>query len=133
MVTWVGPYKIVKELDTSYLIENLLNGEQNDVHATRLKHYADSTLGVTEELKHHVAVQGVSLGVREIKSSRYSKAAREWQLLVSWQGLEDAEDSWEALATIHDAVPDMVEAHVQAHGDSRLRKACTALREQQEA
>ncbi|GMF30971.1 unnamed protein product [Phytophthora fragariaefolia] len=50
MVRWVGPFKVVEELPTSFLIEHLLTGEKFDVHAIRLKHYADNMLEVTEEL-----------------------------------------------------------------------------------
>ncbi|CEG42082.1 uncharacterized protein PHALS_12388 [Plasmopara halstedii] len=62
MVRWVGPFRIVQELLTSFLIEHLLTKETFDVHAIRLKNYADDMLSVTEELKHHVSLQGISLG-----------------------------------------------------------------------
>ncbi|CEG47418.1 Chromo domain/shadow [Plasmopara halstedii] len=90
MVRWVGLFRIIQELLTSFLIEHLLTKETFDVHVIRLKHYADDMLSVTEELKHH-----------------------EWELLVGWHGLEDAEDSWESMGSIVKAVPDIVKAFVE--------------------
>lgn len=95
MVRWVGPFRVVDALSTSFMIEHLLTKERYDVHAIRLKHYADSMLDVIEELKHHVALQGINLGVRAVRGGRYNKRAKEWELLVSWSGLEDSEDSWD--------------------------------------
>ncbi|EGZ21590.1 hypothetical protein PHYSODRAFT_329520 [Phytophthora sojae] len=99
MVRWVGPFRIVQELPTSYMIEHLLTGEQFDVHAIRLKHYADGTLDVTEELKHHVALQGIKLGVRA-----------------------DTEDSWEEFGGIFNAVPEIVDRYVDTCSDTKLKK-----------
>ncbi|ETM97713.1 hypothetical protein PPTG_20106 [Phytophthora nicotianae INRA-310] len=55
-VKWCGPARVV---DTSsnwvFTVENLLTGETNEAHATRLKFYSDSSLGITEDLIAHVA------------------------------------------------------------------------------
>ncbi|CEG43427.1 uncharacterized protein PHALS_13622 [Plasmopara halstedii] len=67
----------VHELPTSYLIEHLLTKETFDVHAIRLKHYADDMLIVTEELKHHVSFQGINLGVRAAKGGRFNRQSKE--------------------------------------------------------
>ncbi|CEG45806.1 uncharacterized protein PHALS_02078 [Plasmopara halstedii] len=83
MVRWMGPFSIVQELPTSFLIENLLTTETFDVHAIRLKHYADDMLSVTEEIKHHMSLQGINLG------------------------LEDAKDSWKSMGGIVKAVPEI--------------------------
>ncbi|POM80282.1 LOW QUALITY PROTEIN: Hypothetical protein PHPALM_1901, partial [Phytophthora palmivora] len=97
MVRWVGPFRIAEELPTSFLIEHLLTGEKFDVH---------------EELKLHIDLQGLKLGVREITNARYNSQAREWQVLKS-------EDSWESLASIYSAVPDKVEQyHKRLHNNN---------------
>ncbi|OWZ10490.1 hypothetical protein PHMEG_00016657 [Phytophthora megakarya] len=48
-----------KVVDTSsnwiFTIENRLTGESNEAHASRLKFYADSSLGVTKDFLAHVA------------------------------------------------------------------------------
>ncbi|ETO69841.1 hypothetical protein F444_13638 [Phytophthora nicotianae P1976] len=121
MVRWVGPFRVAEELPTSFLIEHLLTGEKFDVHAIRLKHYADNMLEVTEELKHHIGLQGIKLGVRAITDTRYNRQAKEWQLLVGWQGLEAAEDSWEPLDSIYEAVPEKVAEFVSGTTNSRLK------------
>ncbi|KAL8001167.1 putative Chromo-like domain superfamily protein [Plasmopara halstedii] len=44
----------------------------------------------------------------------------EWELLVGWHGLEDAEDSWESMGGIVKAVPDIVKAFVETCDNARL-------------
>ncbi|KAJ8564331.1 hypothetical protein ON010_g7014 [Phytophthora cinnamomi] len=83
----VGPFRVVEELPTTFLIEHLLTDETFDVHLIRLKHYADDLLEVKEELKHHVDTRN---------QARCSRC----------QGLEEAENSWESLESINAAVPE---------------------------
>ncbi|POM58831.1 Hypothetical protein PHPALM_36473 [Phytophthora palmivora] len=94
-----------------------LTGEKFDVHAIRLKHYADNMLEVTEELEHHIGLQGLKLGVREITNARYNSQAR----------LEKSEDLWESLASIYGAVPDKVERYVGNSTNYSLRKFFNTL------
>ncbi|KAJ8577448.1 hypothetical protein ON010_g1759 [Phytophthora cinnamomi] len=81
-------------LPTSFLIEHLLTGETFDVHVIRINHYADDMHKVTEELKHHVGLQRIKLGV------------------LRWQGLEETEDSWESVESVNAAVPEQIKDFV---------------------
>lgn len=72
MVRWVGPFRVTEVLPYSYMIEHLLRGETYEVHASRLKFYADSSIDVTHEIIEHVALQGITLAVNEILGHRYN-------------------------------------------------------------
>ncbi|KAE9042603.1 hypothetical protein PR002_g3825 [Phytophthora rubi] len=87
---------------------HLLTGDEFEVHGSRLKHYCDSDLGATAEIREHVASQGIVLGVRAIVDHRFEPTAQEWQLLVAWRGLEDMENAWEPFASICGDVPALV-------------------------
>ncbi|OWZ21964.1 hypothetical protein PHMEG_0003420 [Phytophthora megakarya] len=104
-----------------------------DVHTIRLKHYADDMLEVSEELKHHIALQGIKVGVRVIPCGRYHGQAKELQALVSWQGLEEVEKSWESLASIYAAMPDQVKQYVETSTDSWLKKHVKKMQENRNA
>jgi hypothetical protein len=66
LVTWVGPYKVVRADTHSFRLEYLITGEQADLRASRLKFNAVSSFEVTEEVREHVAVQGIVLEVRAL-------------------------------------------------------------------
>ncbi|KAJ8578234.1 hypothetical protein ON010_g972 [Phytophthora cinnamomi] len=55
LVTWHGPYTVVRADAHSFRVRHLVTGDELDVHPSRLKFYADSSLHVTEEILEHVA------------------------------------------------------------------------------
>lgn len=59
----------------------------------RLKVYADASLGVTKKLREFVAEQGMLLEVQAFQAHRFNTTLGIWQLLVSWRGLQDIDDS----------------------------------------
>ncbi|GMG15886.1 unnamed protein product [Phytophthora fragariaefolia] len=79
--------------------------KSGNVHDSRLKFFADSSLDVTEALLAHVDNQGMVLKIEQLKSHRFVKSRIEWQLLVSWVGLQVEEDSRESLRTMAAEVP----------------------------
>ncbi|KAG3118918.1 hypothetical protein PI125_g2464 [Phytophthora idaei] len=82
-VTWVGPYRVVRADTHSFTVEHLVTGELTDVHASRLKTYADDSLEVTEVLLEHVTSQGIVLAVNELKDHRWNTSIEDCELLVS--------------------------------------------------
>ncbi|EGZ21544.1 hypothetical protein PHYSODRAFT_488387 [Phytophthora sojae] len=70
LVTWIGPYQIVGADEHSFRVQHLVTGAESDVHASRLKFYADASFEVTEEIREHVAAQGIVLTVAELKEHR---------------------------------------------------------------
>ncbi|GMF48756.1 unnamed protein product [Phytophthora fragariaefolia] len=47
LVTWQGPYKVVRADAHSFRVSHLVTGEESDVHPSRLKFYMDNSLDVT--------------------------------------------------------------------------------------
>ncbi|KAE9004876.1 hypothetical protein PR001_g17597 [Phytophthora rubi] len=105
LVTWVGPYQVVRADSHSFAVRHWLTGKESDVHPSRLKYYADSSLQVTEELREHIAAQGLILPVSELKEARWNKEKKDYEVLVSWKGLEPIEDSWEPTAQLSKDIP----------------------------
>lgn len=102
------------------MVKDLVAGKESDVHASRLKVFADSDLLVTAEMLEHVAAQGVVLDVKAIKEHRWSSLRRDYELLISWRGLEEIEDSWEPFVSIARDVRVLVESYVRAAADNQL-------------
>lgn len=120
LVRWVGPFRVVRALSHSFMIAHLLTGDEYEVHGSRLKHYCDPELGSTAEIREHVAVQGIVLGVRDIIGHRYDTTAKEWQLHVAWRGLEDSENSWEPFLAMYADVPVLVTTYVESVNTTEL-------------
>ncbi|KAE9339584.1 hypothetical protein PF008_g11502 [Phytophthora fragariae] len=123
-VKWCGPARVV---DTSsnwvFTIENLLTGESRVAHASRLNFYADSDLGVTEDLLAHVAHNSEGHVVEELREARYDKTAKTHQLLVKWRGLGELETSWEPVHNLLEDVPSLVKKFAAKHKRDPLVKA----------
>ncbi|KAE9127003.1 hypothetical protein PF007_g5779 [Phytophthora fragariae] len=125
LARWVGPFEVVETAPHSFTIRHLLTNKRYIVHGSRLKFYADSSLDVNEEMLAHVGNQGMVLGVQDITSHRRENGV--WQLMVSWEGLQSEEDSWETLVSLNKDVPVRVEQYVQDSGDAALQRAHSAL------
>ncbi|KAF1317985.1 Dynein heavy chain, partial [Globisporangium splendens] len=122
-VRWLGPFRVVRARSHSFLIENLITKATNDVHGSRLKMYADSSLNVNEEMIQHVSTQGIVLGVQAFKQHRYTEQLKRWELMVAWQGLEHVEDSWEALNDFHKGIPSKVQLYTASSDSQALKQA----------
>lgn len=98
LARWVGPFEVTEALTHSFVVRNIINGQQVEVHGSRLKFFCESELDVNDELRAHVGNQGLVLGVEAILEHRKTRAG--WQLLVSWRGLQNEEDSWKPLVSL---------------------------------
>ncbi|KAE8891373.1 hypothetical protein PF003_g24671 [Phytophthora fragariae] len=87
--------------------------------------YSDSALNVDEEMLAHIGNQGMLLGVEAIKHHRNEHG--DWQLFVSWVGLQDEEDSWESLRSMNAQVPATVAQYILAAEDPALSAAYKAI------
>ncbi|GMG17270.1 unnamed protein product [Phytophthora fragariaefolia] len=119
---WVGPFKVIAALPHSFEIEHLLSGRKYEVHASRLKFYADSDLNTTTELLELVSSQGMLLGVDKFVDYRFNQEFGRWELLVAWQGLQSIEDSWEPLTDLLQDVPTKVRDYINSIDDEDLRR-----------
>ncbi|POM74594.1 Hypothetical protein PHPALM_8428 [Phytophthora palmivora] len=66
------------------------------------------------------------LGVEKFKSHRFNDALRRWELLVSWIGLTDNEDSWESASEMQKDVSAKVNDYMEHVQDEELSKALQA-------
>ncbi|GMF30979.1 unnamed protein product [Phytophthora fragariaefolia] len=123
LARWVGPFKVVELRPNSFMIKHLLTGMEYEVHGSRLKFYSDSSFNVTEEIAEFVSNQGMLLGVEKFRSHRYNAALRRRELLVSWVGLMDSEDSSESVVEMLKDVPAKVASYVDEVQDEDLREA----------
>ncbi|POM62866.1 LOW QUALITY PROTEIN: hypothetical protein PHPALM_27929 [Phytophthora palmivora] len=89
LARWDGPFEVTETAPHSFTIRHLVTNKHYEVHGSRLKFYADSSFEVNKELLAHVGNQGVVLGVESI--TKHRKANGVWQLLVSWEGLQEEE------------------------------------------
>ncbi|OWY97272.1 hypothetical protein PHMEG_00032249 [Phytophthora megakarya] len=119
---WIGPFKVIEAKPHSFAIQHLISGRQYEVHASRLKYYADADLNQTAELMELVASQGMLLGVDAICDHRFNQALQRWELLVSWMGLQAIENSWEPLTILLQDVPKTVLEYATASDDADLLK-----------
>ncbi|GMF23687.1 unnamed protein product [Phytophthora lilii] len=110
IIRWVGPYRVTEAREYSFIVEHLLTGGKFEVHGSRLKFYVDASMNVNEEILEHVAKQGIVLAAECIRDHPYNPTAKQWELLVSWHGLQEIEDSWEPFTSMLRDVPGLVEA-----------------------
>ncbi|KAG2847826.1 hypothetical protein PC111_g655 [Phytophthora cactorum] len=105
----------------SFEIKHLISGATRDVHASRLKLYADSSLDVNEEICEHIANQEVYLTVEAFKQYR-EHPSHKYELLVSWEGLEKIDDSWEPIHTMHEDVSMKLQEYFDEVDDAKLHQ-----------
>uniref|UniRef100_H3H597 Integrase catalytic domain-containing protein n=1 Tax=Phytophthora ramorum TaxID=164328 RepID=H3H597_PHYRM len=120
-VTWIGPYRVIRADSHSFRVQHLVTEDELDVHASRLKFYADSSLNVTDELLEHVASQGIILAVNELKEHRWNPDISDYEILVEWKGLQSIEDSYEPLQALAKEIRVLVNNYVELADDQQLR------------
>ncbi|OWZ12192.1 LOW QUALITY PROTEIN: hypothetical protein PHMEG_00014683 [Phytophthora megakarya] len=124
-IMWVGPYRVIASTDYYFTVKHLVNGITMNVHPSHLKFYADDSLDVSEELLDHVASQGTLVAVKPIVEHRFNADMNAYEVKVKWLGLESIEDSWEALKTIGEDVPQLLLAYANDTNDDGLILATT--------
>ncbi|GMF46213.1 unnamed protein product [Phytophthora fragariaefolia] len=117
---WVGPFQVIRTRPHSFVIKHLVTAREFEVHGTRFKYYADKDFNITAEILEFTTQQGMLLGVEAIKEHRYNAALKRWELLVSWCGLQDVEDSWKSLAAMLKDVPAKVTEYANDSDDAEL-------------
>ena len=92
-------------------VEKLATREKMEVHITRLKYYADSSLRVTEDIIAHANDEDLRLEVEKLVDAREHEGGI--QLLVSWKGFDEVEMSWEPINTLLEDIPTLVKAYIR--------------------
>jgi hypothetical protein len=133
LVTWIGPYQVVGTDTHSFRVRHLVTGAETDVHPSRLKFYADDSYEVTEEIKEHVAAQGIILNVAALEGHRWNEQKGDYELLVEWIGLEPIENSWESLGSLHKDIPKMIDKYAAGVDDEGLSGAVKKLKKNRDS
>ncbi|GMF20671.1 unnamed protein product [Phytophthora fragariaefolia] len=88
LVTWIGPHPVVRADACSFRVQHPVNGEELDVHASRLKVYADSSLNVTDELWNTCPHKGLSW--QSTSSPHTGTSCRDQQEMATHKELQKA-------------------------------------------
>jgi hypothetical protein len=89
LVRWVGPYRVLQADAYSYVIQDMITKKEMDVHPSRLQMYCEKWLDQDEDILDHIALQGMTLAVKGIKNHRYNEKSNQYEVLISWKGLDD--------------------------------------------
>ncbi|KAE8991469.1 hypothetical protein PF011_g17934 [Phytophthora fragariae] len=92
--------------------------------------YADESLDITDELLEHVAAQGIILAVNELKDHRWNAATNDYEIRVSWKGLQAIEDSYEPVQSLVKEIRVLVDNYVSKAKDSMLTEYSQKLQVQ---
>ena len=121
LVTWTGPYVVTQADSHSFRVKHLVTGDETDVHASRLKFYADSDLEVSDELLEHVSAQGIVLAVQQLKAHRWNADITDYEIRVRWRGLQEIEDSWEPLKALAPEISKLLQDYVGQSQDNDVQ------------
>jgi ribosomal protein S17 len=106
-VRWKGPCRIIRVVsNTTYEIENIVNGSHETLHYAQLRIYSDDALHVTELLTAAISSNEARLKEYKIQNLLALRASRErWEVQVKWTGYQTP--TWEPVETIRADVPEM--------------------------
>ncbi|KAF0739335.1 hypothetical protein Ae201684_004904 [Aphanomyces euteiches] len=127
---WCGPAEITKVTSHwLYEIRNLVTGDVREVHASRLKVYADSELNITSGLLAHLAHNSEGYEVEKIVAARYNVELRSFEVLIKWRGLVEVENTWEPADIISEDVPALFMAFCNANSSAIVKNMKKAYEE----
>lgn len=103
---WRGPRRVVKALnDYVFKVEDLRNGDHEDIHGTRLKFYTDSSLDEKVILSH---VLSSETGMPVSRLLKLVDHNGDLHVLVRWKGLSKDDDTLEPLFRVYEDVPHLL-------------------------
>ncbi|ETV65281.1 hypothetical protein H257_17936 [Aphanomyces astaci] len=129
LATWIRPFRVLKCLLYSCVIEQLITGVQREAHQSRLKFYEENHFQVTEVIIDHVSEQGTTLVVDPIEYARRNPGSNQWELLIRWKGLESLEASWEQLPAMRQEVSSLVQSFADQLQNGAKREGLVAALE----
>ena len=74
-------------------------------------------MNVTEEIRQQFAHDAERYQIKHLKNIRKNPMTNELEILVSWKGFSDTDDSWEPLRTLFEDLRAKIEAYA-----TKLRK-----------
>ena len=107
MSAWTGRWRVAND-DKAHVdaVQHTVTAELRDVHVARMRVYADHKLEITGELL-KVFKRWENRGEYHIRSTsaiKWAASGDEFVVKVAWEGLEEAESTWEPVSRVfHDA------------------------------
>jgi len=108
--------------DWIYEVEDLVSHTKCEVHACRMKLYAESSLNVDEELFEQSAHDGAGYEVEDFLDIH--KKDGTWEVRVRWRGWATGDETWEPLQNLMEDVPVLVTRWLKS---TNSEAACQAL------
>ena len=98
-----GPWRVANDdKEHMYAVQHLVAAELRDVHVERMRFYADDQLEIIGELL-KVENHG-EYHIRSISVIKRAAGSDDFIVKVAWEGLEEAESTWEPVSRVfHDA------------------------------
>jgi hypothetical protein len=75
---------------------------------TRLKYYDDASLDQNADLLKHVLDEGLFYEINELKDLPLNTETKSWEILVSWSGIEDIENTWITLIHLWKGISQLI-------------------------
>jgi hypothetical protein len=123
---WKGPYKITAVVDARvYEVEHILSKERRNVHAIRMRFFAENGMDITEEIIDAVKSDGNYDGMFEVEKLvdvRFNHELVQWEILVKWKGFDDVENTWEALHELRSTISATVDKFIEDLPDGANKK-----------
>ena len=69
-------------------------------------------MNVTEEIRQQFAHDAERYQIEQLKNIRKNPVTNELEILVSWKGFSDTDDSWEPLRNLFEDVRAKIEAYL---------------------
>ena len=108
MSTWTGPWCVANDdKEHVYAVQHMVTAEPRDIHAARMRVYADDKLEITGELLkvfQQLENQG-EYHIWSISAIKRAASGDEFVVKLAWEGLEEAKNMWEAMSRVFRDAP----------------------------
>ena len=121
-VQWKGPFRVVR-LPSAYVstVQDLISGNERDVHNTRINFYSDSQLNVNEELLATVEHNSPHFEtVTKMTGLRFNSQKNQYEVQCKWRNFAHEEPTWEPLQNLQEDVPEFLDKFLTSYENQDL-------------
>lgn len=121
-VVWSGPRRVTRAIsELVYECEDLITGAHHNIHANRLKIYADSSLNVTEDMLDTVEHNDPHMNtVEELLGLQFNVEKEIYEVRIKWRGFDDEDPTWEPFPVMLEDIPDKLESFLKTYPDQNM-------------